>query len=242
MDDGTADDKSIYVSGAYWDENASMHLEDSDFKVSHALKLLAENNIRPQSIIDCGCGAGRVSFRFAEAFDVQITGLDVSSQAVEAAKSLHTNDRLCYRVGAIAAEPDGAVDLGLMFDVFEHVDDYLGFLRAAKQKARYWLFNVPLDMSVMHVWDGTYMQRRQSVGHLHYFSEDSARATLVDAGYTIINDALAGYHDLTIAAAQGWKQKLRHMPGKWLYRVAPSTSVRLFGNASLMVLCGPDDG
>lgn len=230
---------STYVTGAYWDQNAAMHLEDSAFKFAHARALLRKNGVVPASLVDCGCGAGRVTFLFAQEFAAPTTGLDVSPRAIAAAADLHQHPSLSYRTGAVADEPDGRYDLGLMFDVFEHVEDYFGFLRAARPKARRWLFNIPLDMSVLHVFDGAYMRRRRSVGHLHYFSEASALATLEEAGYAIADRAFAPYHALAIEAASGWRQKLRHMPGQWLYKVNPAAAVRLFGDASLMVLTEP---
>ena len=42
-------------------------------------------------------------------------------------------------------------DLLLMLDVFEHVEDYIGLLRAVRSKAKQKLFHIPLDLSVQSV-------------------------------------------------------------------------------------------
>src|SRR5690606_39364807 len=47
--------------------------------------------------------------------------------------------------------PDGGFDLVLCIDVFEHIEDYLGFLRILRDKGTYKLFHIPLDMTVLSV-------------------------------------------------------------------------------------------
>jgi len=231
----------IYESGRYWDDKASMHEEDSDFKVNHALALLKRNNFHPASIVDCGCGAGRVSWLFAKNLDAPTLGVDVSDRSIDHAGAAYRHARLSFRKSTIAALQDGAYDLGVMFDVFEHVDDYLGFLRIARPKARHWLFNIPLDMSVMHLIDGTYMERRRRIGHLHYFTEASALATLEDTGFSVIDRQFANYHRQSIAAAPSITQKLRLWPGRLAFRIHQSAAVKLFGGASLQVLCSSEN-
>ena len=74
-----------------------------------------------------------------------------------------------------------------MMDVFEHVDDYLGFLKLCKNKAKHTIFHIPLDLSASAILRNRLMAVRKSVGHLHYFMKETALATLVDAGYEIID-------------------------------------------------------
>ena len=42
-------------------------------------------------------------------------------------------------------------DLILCIDVFEHVEDYIGFLKTLKNKSKYHIFNIPLDMCALKV-------------------------------------------------------------------------------------------
>ena len=78
-------------------------------------------------------------------------------------------------------------DLLLCIDVFEHVEDYIGFLKELKKKANNHIFHIPLDITVSSVLRNTMMSARQSVGHLHYFTQETALATLKDSGYEIID-------------------------------------------------------
>jgi hypothetical protein len=71
--------------------------------------------------------------------------------------------------------------------VFEHVPDYIGFLEKCKPLAKYKIYHIPLDIHVSSVLRGSFVNARYSVGHLHYFSEESALATLKDTGHEIVD-------------------------------------------------------
>ena len=67
--------------------------------------------------------------------ETKFVGYDVSSQAIELAK-LKASDRVQFVLGDYFAMQNQNFDLAVCADVFEHIDDYLGFLRklASKQK------------------------------------------------------------------------------------------------------------
>ena len=81
------------------------------------------------------------------------------------------------------AELNEPFDLCMCFDVCEHVDDYIGFLKSLTDKARYFLFNIPLDLSVRSILLKNYLGTRARYGHLHYFTRESALATLNYCGF-----------------------------------------------------------
>ena len=81
------------------------------------------------------------------------------------------------------------------------------------------------------------LNARESVGHLHYFSKDTAIATLRDAGYEV--DAFrytAGTIDLP---DRTMRMKIAKWPRRVGFRVAPDLTVRTVGGYSLLVLCTP---
>jgi len=51
-------------------------------------------------------------------------------------------------------EEDTYFDSLLCIDVFEHVEDYIGFVKTLKSKATYKIFHIPLDISVLSVIRG----------------------------------------------------------------------------------------
>ena len=118
---------------------------------------------------------------------------------------------------------------------FEHVEDYLGFIGKLKANSKYQVFHIPLDMSVSAVLRSQpILTAREQVGHLHYFSKETAIATLQHAGLQIIDFFYtAGSIDI---GAKSMKSKLANVPRKILYSLNPDLTVRLLGGYSLMVL------
>jgi SAM-dependent methyltransferase len=228
-----------YVSGEYWEANKSAHEEDAEFKVANALKLLRKNSFVPESILDVGCGSGKPAYLLSVEFGVPTVGLDVSEHALDHACRTYSRSNLEFIRQSVAEYPDRA-HLGIMFDVFEHVDDYLGFLRSARPKADYWLFNIPLDMTTLSVATTSYLKAREQVGHLHYFSEQSALATLQDCGYQPVDRLFANHVLHGLKTRPSLKRALAAVPRLGLMMFGQSFAVRMLAGASLMVLCKSD--
>ncbi len=228
-----------YTSGDYWAKNESDHELDVEFKVSNALKLLARNDFSPESILDVGCGSGKHAYLLSIQYGVPTVGLDISEHALAYARRTYCRSNLEFLRIPVAEYPDKA-HLGIMFDVFEHVDDYWGFLRAARPRADYWLFNIPLDMTTLSITTASYMKARAQVGHLHYFSELSAIATLEDCGYGIVDRRFANHVLHGLKTAPSFKRVIAALPRLGLMALGESFAVRLLGGASLMVLCKSD--
>jgi hypothetical protein len=73
-------------------------------------------------------------------------------------------------------------------DVFEHVPDYLGFLRQLRAKAGPKIFHIPLELWAMSAVSRRWLpESRQSARHLHYFNRDTSLAALRDTGYEIVD-------------------------------------------------------
>ena len=226
----------IYKSGAYWDKNSTFHEEDAENKVAHSLPMHERNGVRATSILDVGCGSGKHAYLLASALEVPTTGIDISEKSLERAKDRWRHPHLRFQLAPIG-EYAGRANLGVMFDVFEHVDDYLGFLKAARPKADYWLFNIPLDMTVSALLRDTQLKCREEVGHLHYFSQATALATLRDCGYRVVEAKLAFAVFHALRAKPTLKGYLAALPRILLYAISPSFCVKLLGGASLVVLC-----
>jgi hypothetical protein len=120
-------------------------------------------------------------------------------------------------------------------DVVEHVEDYIGLLKGIKDCGHYKVFNIPLDMSATAVLRNTpIMHARQSVGHLHYFSRDTALATLEHCGYRIIREE---YNHPFSDVGFGLSPSMLYANArKYASNLWPHTSVRILGGSQLLVL------
>jgi hypothetical protein len=123
----------------------------------------------------------------------------------------------------------------LCIDVFEHIEDYMGFLRALRPKAKWTIFHIPLNLSSQAVLRGTpILYGRKKLGHLHYFFKDTAIATLTDVGYVVLDHCYtAGAID---RGGSTLKNRLARLPRRFLYSIDPDLAVRALGGYSLLVL------
>lgn len=225
---------SIYLDGTYLSRNATWHTEDSAWKAKQILRMLSRNQITPSRVCEVGCGAGEILLHLSRQLPSTVfAGYELSPQAFELCKT-KASERVRYFNTNLLEEQDAFNDVLLCIDVFEHVEDYMGFLRGLRPKATYKVFHIPLDVNVLSVLRGKLTAARKSVGHLHYFTPETAVATLSDCGYEILDSFLTpGFADLP---ATTLKSFIARFPRKILYAISPSLMVRLLGGCSLLVL------
>ncbi len=226
-------DKNIYENGEYFENNSTWHLEDSPWKSNQIFNILQKNNIESKTICEVGCGAGEILKQLSNKLPlVNFYGFEISPQAYELCKT-RESDKVQYKNKNIF-EDNILFDTLLCIDVFEHVEDYIGFLKALKTKANYKIFHIPLDISVLSVLRDAQITARQNVGHLHYFTRATALATLTDAGYDILDTAFTtSFDDLP---SKSIKSRIAKIPRKILYAISPNVMVKLLGGCSLIVL------
>jgi cyclopropane fatty-acyl-phospholipid synthase-like methyltransferase len=167
--------------------------------------------------------------------NARVVGYDISQDAVRLARELHQD--VDVRLGD-ATESGEHFDLVLLVDVFEHVEDYLGFLRRVAPLGALMVFHVPLDMNALLVArERTMMASRSAYGHLHYFSKATALATLEDAGYTVLATKYTpGSMELP---NRSWRMKVAKWPRRLGFRISPDATARILGGYSLLVLARP---
>lgn len=227
----------FYTKGDYLTRHPDWHTEDASWKAGNILRMIKKNNLNPQSVIEIGCGAGEILKKMQDQLPatVNFEGYEVSPQAIEMTSS-RKNERLNFFLKDITEiKGSRSYDLSLMIDVFEHVHDYYGFLEKARDKAKHIIFHIPLDLSVQSVWRGyPLLRKRKNSGHIHYFTKDTALASLRDSGYEIVDWFYTGsYIDLPTKTL---KSKIAKIPRQILFAINPDFGVRVLGGYSLMVL------
>ena len=119
--------------------------------------------------------------------------------------------------------------------MFEHVPDYIGFIKDMRGLAEYKLFHIPLDLSVQGLMRPSGLANsRAAVGHLHYFTKETALATLADSGLEIVE------WRYTCGAEELPNRKPRtralNVVRKGIRAVNADIAVRFLGGYSLLVL------
>jgi 2-polyprenyl-3-methyl-5-hydroxy-6-metoxy-1,4-benzoquinol methylase len=227
--------RDIYTSGEYLQQNPLYHTQHSAWKARHILRMLNKNKLKVVSVCEVGCGAGEIlrQLQLQMPEETIFRGYDISPQAFELCKS-RANKHLSFYCEDFLRADTEIFDLVLCVDVFEHVEDYMGFLRSLRSKATYKIFHIPLDMSVQTIFRLTpILQCRSTLGHLHYFMKETALLTLQDTGYEIKD-----YFFTSTGIDQGktLKQRLLKLPRIAFRLVSPNLAARILGGFSLLVL------
>jgi cyclopropane fatty-acyl-phospholipid synthase-like methyltransferase len=226
----------IYENGTYLENNPTWHQEDSPWKAEQIKKIIEKNLLDPGNICEIGCGAGEILNQLSEKYGdgKKFYGYEISPQAFELC-SKKSKPNLIFKHLDLFDENPIKYDIVMAIDVFEHVEDYFGFLRKLKEKAEYKIFHIPLELTVLAVLRSPYfVKSRKLFGHLHYFTKETAFETLKDAGYNIIDYFYTG--GSIELPNRGWKENLLKIPRKMAFAVNRDFAVRLLGGYSLLVL------
>ncbi|MFT5402598.1 MAG: 2-polyprenyl-3-methyl-5-hydroxy-6-metoxy-1,4-benzoquinol methylase [Verrucomicrobiales bacterium] len=226
----------IYVSGEYHDKNPSFHVEDSPWKADQICKMLDGHKIQPKHICEIGCGAGEILNQLHQRLPdgTEFSGYELSPQAFEMCQPRAKPRLNFYNANLFETPPPQKFDLMLCMDVFEHIEDYFQFLRNLSQHATQFIFHIPLDMNMQMVGRAEPIRRvRESVGHLHYFSKDTALAALSDTGFQV-KDWF--YTPNGVDRPKTTRARLAKLPRLFLSKLNQDLTARFLGGYSLLAL------
>ena len=233
--------RHIYTSGEYLKVTGqTWHAEDSPWKAEQVMRIISKNGIHPRNIAEIGCGAGQILGELSKKSylkDCQFEGYDISPQAIELCERIDSKNCkfFCQDLLSDANKNTQKFDILLVIDVFEHVPYYLGFVEECRYKADYKIYHIPLDIHVSSVLRNDFVRTRYSIGHLHYFTADSAIATLKDTGHEIVDSFYTSGSFGLFKRHPSIKTAIANGP-RWLFsKLSLPFTARVFGGYSLLV-------
>ena len=235
-----------YTSGEYARDHPTWHVEHSPWKATQVMRMIERNRLRPTKVVEVGCGAGEILRTLHDRMpgDVSFLGYEISPDA-HALAVQREGPRLGFRLADFLQSREDAIDLLLVMDVVEHVEDYLGFLRALQPRASHTIFHIPLDLTAEWMMrHQALIAERHAVGHLHYFTKDLAFEALRDTGFEVLDafytpwaiDFLYPSWSAALRAPAPVKTTLRKALQHSLYAASPDLAARLARGWSLLVL------
>ncbi len=227
-----------YTNGEYLKHHPGWHLEDSAWKARHIHNMIERSKITGNRIADLGCGAGGVLSELSRLMEpgIMYYGYDISRQAIELAGK-QANVNICFKTeDLLSVNNNDYFDILLIIDVVEHIPDHIGFLKKCRTKAEHKIFHIPIDLSVSSVLRDSFVEGRRNLGHVHYFSFQSAMACLNDTGHVIVDyfytDVGTYYRD----QSPNLKNIVMNLPRKILAFFSVALAAKLLGRYSIMVL------
>ncbi len=221
----------------YFEKNPTWHVEDSPWKATQILKLLDRSKLQTKTVVEIGCGAGEILNQLHQRMadkTVEFSGYEIAPDAFKLAQT-RQKERLNFFQEDLL-QTNNNFDLLLMIDVFEHVEDYIGFIRKCNAKATYKIYHIPLDISMWSILTNYPASARKQVGHLHYFMKDTALATLTDTGQEIIDWFYTPTAFEVNNKGLSFTGKAIQLLRRIFYKLKPGFAVKAFGGFSLIVL------
>lgn len=230
--------RDIYNNYEYLSTNPTWHAEHSYSKAADIHRLLVDNKISFATLAEVGCGAGGILANISDMFagDKRYYGFEPSVQAFELCMK-HDKDNVEYHCCNLSEFAHESFDVLLCIDVIEHVEDYFSFLRMIRDRAMHHVFRIPLEITVQGILRDSLMLGRRGAGHLHYFTKETAIASLKDAGYEIIDARYS--NPIVKLSEEKLIRKLVILLRRMLFRINRDFAVRLLGGWSLLVLARP---
>ena len=227
----------MYTNGQYLKHNPAWGADDAAWKADQIFAMIQKHGLQPATVCEVGCGSGKILRQLQQKMDKNciFTGYDISPQAIDLA-GRHANRNLSFHLADISEEKGSTYDLILLIDLIEHLEDYFEFLRVLKSRSPYKILHIPLEMfAVSCLYPSFHLGQKRKVGHLHFFSRETALQTLRDLGYEIVDFRYTAGYRLP-RHEYGIKDRMLGVPRRLLSPFAPDLTVRIFGGYSLLVL------
>ena len=232
-----------YISGDYIKKNHSYHSEDSQFKWNNFAYILNLSNLNfkdVETIIDIGCGAGQILIEANKSslFNNKtiFKGYDINPDAINLAKK--NSDKVSFFNQDFLNLDNEKGDLIIAADVFEHIQDKYDFLLKLKNKGNFFLFNIPLEISLFSMIrkKNIFKHSFDNVGHLHFFTKRTALLTLENSGFKILNFNLVNNRFEEFRKNKKIHSLIINIPQYILEKLSKTLSSSIFGGYSLVVL------
>ena len=232
-------EQNIYEKekGDYLGKNPTWHVQDSPWKATQILKMIERNKLQPKSVVEIGCGAGEILNQLHQRLDdktIEFSGYEIAPDAFKLCLERKKERLQFYQEDLLQTQNN--YDLMLMIDVFEHVDDYIGFIKSAAKRSTYTIYHIPMDMSAYGILTNYPIGARRQVGHLHHFMKDTALATLTYSGREIV-DWFYTCGSLEVNnKGLGFFGTIVNLLRRITFKIKPDLAVKAFGGFSLLVL------
>jgi 2-polyprenyl-3-methyl-5-hydroxy-6-metoxy-1,4-benzoquinol methylase len=192
---------NFYEDGSYR-ESYNISALISDYRIEHdpisieRLEYIDITKFRGMTVADFGCGGG--SF-----LDI-VSGFAKKTIAIEPTKNFHKDLKTKYQVfsyGSELIDSNITVDIATTFDVIEHVNDPIKFIKEIRDslsKGGRLILTTPNHDDILREMNlESFSKFNYRTAHLFYFTGESIKYVLEKAGFSKINIKFMHRFDLS---------------------------------------------
>jgi SAM-dependent methyltransferase len=203
-------------------------------KADHVVTLLGRAGVRPQRLVEIGCGVGSLLAELAaRRVAPRLDGFDLSAAAIDIARA-HDLPGVRFDVfdGARVPVADRAYDVAVLSHVVEHVPEPGVLLAEAARVAEWVLVEVPLERNRSAARPAKRAVAAR-IGHIQFFDRAAVRALCAGAGLEVraeLADPLGlAHHAFGVAGVRARAQAtVKAGVRRAAWRIAPRSAERAF--------------
>jgi SAM-dependent methyltransferase len=203
-------------------------------KADHAVTLCARAGLRPQTLVEIGCGDGALLAELGDrGLAPVLDGFELSPTAAALARdrTIAGARRIEAYDGEHVPAPDGAYDLAVLSHVLEHVEDPAPLLGEAARVAPAVLVEVPLEANRSARRPDKRAEAAR-IGHVQFLDRAAVHALAAGAGLTIaaeLSDPLPYAHHAFFAGSRAARARAALKTGvrRALWRSSSRAAERL---------------
>lgn len=222
--------RTEYITGEYRSLHPHWHAERARWKSSQVLRGIRETGLRPSSICDIGAGTGSILAIVAEEI-ASVTRAVAVEPSPDAPFDSRARGTVTLRRQAVENISE-QFDVALLLDVMEHVENPFELLRECARIADWVVLHVPLDAHVLGILHHGLMRPRRVLGHLHYFTPQTAKATVSESGLEVVH----WFFTRAALEGEGKKRSRINLVRRVLCWVSPRLTQRLLGGISMVIV------
>ena len=233
----------MYSEGVYF-ENASRHIEDSQYKVDSIKKILipylTNNSIELTSYADVGCGSGEIVKLLGKELKLKIKSLKVLKGFDVSPHVEKLSDEIVDFSCEDFTKSTENFDLVTLNDVLEHIPRTASFLSEVGKRAKLIVMHIPLEDCLSVNMRNLQKRKIKDPGHLVFLNINSALNLITTSGLNILDYE---YSKGAIKAPSNNKsilQKIAYPIKALLLFLNPYIYSKIFGISVIVIAKGTD--
>lgn len=178
----------------YLQLHKDLHDVDVDSKVGAIVGILPKD-ARIHSILDVGCGSGKILIQLSQILGTDNnTGIDISQKIIDVAKSNDSDGRITWLATDVFSHALSKHDAVLAVDIVEHVEDDRLFLKRISQLGDFVVIKVPIEENFVNYaikflsggFIDPLLDTEVRYGHIHHYSIRDFLSLLAESNLHVV--------------------------------------------------------
>jgi len=162
LEDVGVADSSFFLNYGYFpmgsNDESAFTIRDGTFNVNSVrlvFEVIGSVDLNDRAVVEIGCGRGGNSALVAEKFNAQVTGIDMSSEAIDFCRKAHVKHSIDFKVGDALNIPlaDGSVDAVVNVESSHSYGNLPKFLNEVRRICRSGAWFLHTDFLSPEDWD-----------------------------------------------------------------------------------------